>query len=145
MSAAKAASADVQATNDRISQIDNYEARKNVAVTFKVNSAVLSDDAKAALDEIAAQAKSEKGYLIQVTGFASADGSETKNRVLSERRADAVKRYLAEHDIPLHRMVNPFGFGELKPVAENNTREGRQQNRRVEVAILVNKGLTSPI
>src|SRR5262245_58137218 len=143
LNAAKAASADVQATNDRISSIDNYEPRKNIAVTFKVNSAVLSDDAKAALDELATQAKAEKGYLIQVTGYASADGTEAKNRVLSEKRADAVRRYLAEHDIPLHRMINPFGFGELKPVAENDTREGRKQNRRVEVAILVNKGLTA--
>jgi OmpA-OmpF porin, OOP family len=146
LAAAKAASADVQATNDRISQIDNYEERKNITVNFKVNSAVLSDDAKASLDEIAQQAKTEKGYLIQVTGYASADGPEAKNRVLSERRAEAVRRYLAEnHDIPLHRMINPFGFGELKPMAENDTREGRKQNRRVEVAILVNKGLTSPI
>jgi outer membrane protein OmpA-like peptidoglycan-associated protein len=144
LSAAKAASADILATNDRISQIDNYEARQNVAVNFKVNSAVLSDEAKAALDEIAAQAKNEKGYLIQVTGYASADGSEARNRALSERRAEAVRRYLAEnHDIPLHRMINPFGYGELKPVADNETREGRKQNRRVEVAILVNKGLTA--
>ncbi|HMB29633.1 MAG TPA: OmpA family protein [Blastocatellia bacterium] len=143
LAASKANSADIQATNDRISAIDNYEAKQNITVNFKVNSAVLSDEAKMALDEIATQAKAEKGYLIQVTGFASADGPEAKNRVLSERRADAVKRYLAEHDIPLHRMINPFGFGELKPVAENNTREGRKQNRRVEVAILVNKGLTA--
>jgi outer membrane protein OmpA-like peptidoglycan-associated protein len=144
LSAAKAASADILATNDRISQIDNYEARQNVAVNFKVNSSVLSDEAKAALDEIAAQAKNEKGYLIQVTGYASADGSEARNRALSERRAEAVRRYLAEnHDIPLHRMINPFGYGELKPVADNETREGRKQNRRVEVAILVNKGLTA--
>lgn len=146
LAAAKAASADVQATNDRISQIDNYDKKQEITVNFKVNSAVLSDDAKASLDEIAQQAKTEKGYLIQVTGYASADGPETKNRILSERRADAVRRYLAEnHDIPLHRMINPFGFGELKPVAENDTRDGRKQNRRVEVAILVNKGLTSPI
>jgi outer membrane protein OmpA-like peptidoglycan-associated protein len=144
LAAAKAASADIQATNDRISQIDNYEPRQNVAVNFKVNSAVLSDEAKAALDEIAAQAKNEKGYLIQVTGYASADGAEARNRALSERRAEAVRRYLAEnHDIPLHRMINPFGFGELKPVAENDTREGRKQNRRVEVAILVSEGLTA--
>jgi len=143
LAASKANSADIQTTNDRISAIDNYEAKQNITVNFKVNSAVLSDEAKMALDEIATQAKAEKGYLIQVTGFASADGPEAKNRVLSERRADAVKRYLAEHDIPLHRMINPFGFGELKPVAENNTREGRKQNRRVEVAILVNKGLTA--
>ena len=144
LAAAKANSADIQATNDRISQIDNYEAKQNIAVNFKVNSAVLSAEAKAALDEIAAQAKNEKGYLIQVTGYASADGPEAKNRALSERRAEAVRRYLAEnHDIPLQRMINPFGFGELKPVAENDTREGRKQNRRVEVAILVNKGLTA--
>src|SRR5262245_15372590 len=143
LAASKANSAEIQAANDRITQIDNYEQKQNIAVNFKVNSAVLSDEAKAALDEIATQAKTEKGYLIQVTGYASADGTEAKNRALSERRADAVKRYLAEHDIPLHRMINPFGFGELKPVAENNTREGRKQNRRVEVAILVNKGLTA--
>jgi OOP family OmpA-OmpF porin len=144
LAAAKAASADVQATNDRISQIDNYEARQNIAVNFKVNSAVLTDEAKAALDEIAAQSKNEKGYLIQVTGYASADGTDARNRALSERRAEAVRRYLAEnHDIPLHRMINPFGYGELKPVADNTTRDGRKQNRRVEVAILVNKGLTA--
>jgi OOP family OmpA-OmpF porin len=143
LAATKANTAEIQTTNDRITQIDNYEAKQNIAVNFKVNSAVLSDEAKAALDEIATQAKNEKGYLIQVTGYASADGAEAKNRALSERRADAVRRYLADNDIPLHRMINPFGFGELKPVAENNTRDGRKQNRRVEVAILVNKGLTA--
>jgi outer membrane protein OmpA-like peptidoglycan-associated protein len=144
LAAAKAASAEIQATNDRISQIDDYEPSKNVAVNFKVNSAVLSDEAKAALDEIATQAKGEKGYLIQVTGYASADGGSAKNRALSERRAEAVIRHLAEnHDIPLHRMINPFGFGELKPIAENDTREGRKQNRRVEVAVLVSNGLTA--
>jgi outer membrane protein OmpA-like peptidoglycan-associated protein len=144
LAAAKAASADIQATNDRISEIDSYEPRQNVAVNFRVNSSALSTEAKAALDEIAAQAKNEKGYLIQVTGYASADGSEARNRVLSERRAEAVRRYLAEnHDIPLHRMINPFGFGEAKPVADNATRDGRKQNRRVEVAILINKGLTA--
>jgi OmpA-OmpF porin, OOP family len=144
LAASKANSADIQATNDRISQIDNYEAKQNIAVNFRVNSAVLSDEAKAALDEIAAQAKNEKGYLIQVTGFASADGPEAKNRALSERRAEAVKRYMAEnHDVPLHRIITPFGFGEAKPVADNTTRDGRKQNRRVEVAILINKGLTA--
>jgi outer membrane protein OmpA-like peptidoglycan-associated protein len=144
LAAAKTNSADIQATNDRISQIDNYEARAPITVNFKVNSAVLSDEAKAALDEIAAQAKNEKGYLIQVTGFASADGTEARNRILSERRAEAVRRYLADnHDIPLYRMINPYGYGEAKPVADNDTREGRKQNRRVEVAILINKGLTA--
>src|SRR5262249_30268218 len=145
LAAAKAASVDVQATNDRISQIDNYDKKQEITVNFKVNSYALSDEAKAALDEIAAQAKNEKGYLIEVTGYASADGSEAKNRILSEHRAEAVKRYLAEQDTPLQRIITPFGCGELNPVAENDTRDGRKQNRRVEVRILVNKGLTTPI
>ncbi|MBO0858842.1 MAG: OmpA family protein, partial [Chloracidobacterium sp.] len=66
------------------------------------------------------------------------------NRTLSERRADAVKRYLAENqDIPLFRIITPFGYGEAKPVANNSTPEGRKQNRRVMVTILVSKGLTA--
>ncbi len=52
--------------------------------------------------------------------------------------------YLAVQDIPLRRIIQPHGFGTLKPVAENDTREGREQNRRVEVRLLVNKGMTTP-
>ena len=140
--------AGVNTTNERISNLvtslDEYEATKAVTVNFKVNSAVLSPEAKASLDEIATQAKSEKGYVIEVQGFASADGGEDKNRVLSQRRSDAVMRYLIEnHMIPMRRIVIPFGYGEANPVADNTTREGRQQNRRVEVKILTNKGLTA--
>jgi outer membrane protein OmpA-like peptidoglycan-associated protein len=106
---------------------------------------VLSPEAKSALDEIAEQAKSERAYVIEVMGFASSDGSEALNRRLSTQRADSVVRYLAEnHMIPLRRIITPFGYGESQPVAENTSREGRQQNRRVEVKILVNKGLTAP-
>lgn len=132
----------VTETNNRISALDDFEARKNATVNFKVRSAVLSPEAKATLDEIATQAKNETGFVIQVTGFASADGNERSNRELSERRADAVVRYLIEnHDIPIRRIITPFGYGELKPAGDNATREGREQNRRVEVAILVSKGL----
>lgn len=143
---ADAAITAVRDTNVRISALDDFDATKNIAVNFRVNSATLSPEAQATLDEIANQAKTEKGYIIQVTGFASADGNEMYNRRLSERRAESVVRYLAEnHDIPLRRIITPFGFGEAKPVADNSTREGRMQNRRVEVAILVNKGLTTPV
>ena len=84
--------------------------------------------------------------MIEVAGFASSDGDPALNERLSQRRADAVVRYLTEnHAIPLRRLVTPFGFGEKNPVADNATREGRQQNRRVEVKILVNQGLAGQV
>lgn len=146
---ADAAVAGVNTTNERVtnlvSGLDEYEAKTSATVNFKVRSAVLSPEAKAALDQIATQAQAEKGYVIEVTGFASAEGGENLNRLLSQRRADAVVRYLAEdHMIPLRRIITPFGYGAAQPVAENTTRAGREQNRRVEVKILVNRGMTSP-
>jgi len=136
----------VNKTNDRISSLDDFEVKKSETINFKVGSAILSPDAKTMLDDIATQAKSEKGFVIEVRGFASADGAENSNRSLSQRRAEAVMRYLAEnHDIPLRRIILPFGYGEAMPIADNTTRDGRVQNRRAEVSILVSKGLTSPV
>jgi len=83
--------------------------------------------------------------VLEVTGYADATGNTERNRALSSRRADAVIRYMVEnHQIPLRRIVTPYGFGESNPIADNKTREGRAENRRVEVKVLVNKGLTSP-
>jgi OOP family OmpA-OmpF porin len=106
---------------------------------------VLNTDAKAKLDAIATKAVNAKGYVLEVTGFADSTGATERNRALSQRRADAVIRYLVEnHQIPLRRIVTPYGFGETNPVADNKTRTGRAENRRVEVKVLVNKGLTQP-
>ena len=106
---------------------------------------MLSPDAKTTLDDIASKAMNAKGYVLEVQGFADSRGSINLNRALSQRRADAVIRYLVEnHNIPLRRIVTPFGYGELNPIAENTSREGRAQNRRVEIKLLVNKGITSP-
>jgi outer membrane protein OmpA-like peptidoglycan-associated protein len=139
---ANQANAGVKTTNERISSLDDFDVKNSMTVNFRVGSSVLSKDAKATLDQIAEEAKTEKGFVLEITGFASADGSEDFNRRLSQRRADAVIRYLAEnHEIPLRRLITPFGYGEKQPVADNSTRDGRQQNRRVEVKILVNKGL----
>jgi outer membrane protein OmpA-like peptidoglycan-associated protein len=136
----------VNRTNERITSLDEFEERKAATVNFRVGSAVLSEEAKTILDEIATQAKSERGFVLEVRGFASADGSARLNDRLSEQRADAVVKYLArQHEIPLRRIVLPFGYGEAIPVADNSTREGRVQNRRVEVKILVSRGLTSPV
>jgi outer membrane protein OmpA-like peptidoglycan-associated protein len=129
--------------NSRISSLDNYEVAKTIAINFKVRSAKLTAEAKAALDEIAGEAKGDKGQVIQVAGFASSDGNEALNRRLSRERAEAVTSYLIEnHDISQRRIITPLGYGETHPAADNTTRDGRVQNRRVEVAILVSKGLT---
>jgi len=142
---ADAAIAGVNETNDRISSLDDYEPQTTAAVNFKVNSAVLNDDAKAKLDEVASKALNSKGYVVEISGFTDSTGGLEKNRRLSQRRADAVIRYLVEnHSIPLRRIVTPYGYGKSNPIADNSTREGREQNRRVEVKLLVNKGLVQP-
>jgi OmpA-OmpF porin, OOP family len=141
---ADAAVAGVNATNERISALDDYEPQTVTAVNFRTGSAVINAENKIKLDEIATKALNAKGYVLEVSGFADATGSIARNRALSTRRADAVIRYLVEnHNIPLRRIVTPYGYGELNPVAENDSREGRAQNRRVEIKLLVNKGLTS--
>lgn len=133
-----------ESLNNRIASLDDYEVAKTITLNFKVGSAKLSPEAKAALDEIATQTKNEKGHMIQVEGFASADGNEDANRRLSQRRAEAVMSYLIEnHDISQRRLVTPAGYGEARPAADNATRDGRKENRRVEVAILMSKGLSS--
>jgi OmpA-OmpF porin, OOP family len=135
----------VNATNDRISALDDYVPQDSIAVNFRLGSSILNADAKSKLDAIATKALNAKGYVIEVTGFADATGNTERNRLLSQRRADAVIRYMVEnHQIPLRRIVTPYGFGESNPIADNKTREGRAENRRVEVKVLVNKGLTSP-
>jgi outer membrane protein OmpA-like peptidoglycan-associated protein len=137
--------AGVNATNDRISALDDYEPQTVAAVNFRTGSAILSPDSKTKLDDIATKALNAKGYVLEVSGFTDTTGSVDRNRMLSQRRADAVIRYLVEnHSIPLRRIVTPYGYGESHPVAENTSRDGRAQNRRVEIKLLVNKGLTQP-
>src|SRR5947209_10713147 len=140
---ADAALVGVNATNERISSLDDYQPQSSATILFRNGSAVLSDEAKAKLDDVANQALAAKGYVVEVSGFASSDGATELNRRLSQQRADNVIRYLVEnHNLPLRRIVTPYGYGESNPVADNKTREGRAENRRVEVKVLVNKGLT---
>lgn len=143
---ADAAVAGVNATNQRISALDEFVVQSTATVNFRVNSAVLSTEGKASLDEVAATAASLRGYTIEVTGFASAEGSTARNKELSKRRAQAVIDYMVEnHNIPLRRIGTSYGFGELQAVADNSTREGREANRRVEVKLLVSRGLNQNV
>lgn len=143
---ADAAVEGVNATNKRISDLDDYVVQSTETVNFRVNSAVLSPDAKSKLDAIAQQSATLKGFYIEITGFASAEGSTAHNKALSQRRARAVIDYMIEtHNIPLRRIGQSYGFGELQAIADNTTREGREANRRVEVKLLVSRGLNQNV
>lgn len=143
---ADAAIAGVNATNERISSLDDYVVQNTSTVTFKVGSAILSDEAKAQLDQVATTALALKGYTLEVTGFTDATGDAKKNKVLSQKRATAVIEYLVEtHNIPLRRIGTTYGFGAAQAVADNTSREGRMQNRRVEVKLLVSRGLNTNV
>ncbi|HYP53936.1 MAG TPA: OmpA family protein [Pyrinomonadaceae bacterium] len=133
----------VQVANERINSIDDYTPEQSINVNFKLRSAVLTPEAKAALDQVAAFAKNAKGYVIEVTGYAYESRDKNVNRRLSEQRAESVVRYLVEnHNVPLRRILTPFGYGALNPLNENKTRDERAENRRAEIRVLVNRGLT---
>jgi outer membrane protein OmpA-like peptidoglycan-associated protein/methionine-rich copper-binding protein CopC len=139
---AQEARQEVTKVNERVSSLDEYDEQAKVAVTFKVNSAVLSADAKHQLDNFAAEALAAKGYMIEVAGHTDATGGEAKNIRLSRARAESVVEYLTiNHKIPARRFITPMGYGKNEAVADNTTASGRAQNRRVEVKILVNRGL----
>jgi OmpA-OmpF porin, OOP family len=131
----RANSAD-QSVTDLRSNIDKYGLQNSATVNFNFDSYQLTPEAKDALDQMAAQIKDRENFILEIQGFADAVGSDTYNNQLTQRRADAVRRYLAEeHKIPLFRM-HILGFGEVRAVADNTTRSGRAQNRRVEIRLL---------
>src|SRR6266850_679065 len=145
---ADAAFKDAALANNRINGLDDYETIRTIPVLFKVNSSTINATAKQTIDEAAAWAKGEKakgntnGWLVEVVGFADTTGNTARNRSLSERRSKSVIQYLVGvHNLDLRRLVQPFGHGESRPVADNKTAEGRAKNRRVEIRILQNKGI----
>ena len=104
---------------------------------FKSGVAKLSDEAKAALDQMVAQVKSQKSAIwVEIEGHTDNVGEAAYNERLGLERAEAVKRYLYEqHQVPLHKM-NAISFGEEKPVQDNKNRANRSQNRRVVIKVL---------
>ena len=107
------------------------------SVKFTFDGEKVPTEAQAILDDLASKVKGmDKGVYLEIEGHTDNIGSETYNEHLGELRAEAVRNYLAEKaGIPLH-VMNVISFGESKPVAENNTREGRAKNRRVVVRVL---------
>ena len=104
---------------------------------FKLGKFELPEDATAALDNMVNQLKGDKKALwVEIEGHTDATGDKVMNEKLGLARAEAVKRYLYEkHQIPLHK-INVISYGEEKPVAPNNTKDGRAQNRRVVIKVL---------
>ena len=134
----------VSDVNHRVSDLDNYQVKDSATVYFNVDRDKLTPDAERDLTDLAKKALAEKGYVIEVAGFADSTGKLTHNQELSERRANAVVRYLEQNgDIPIHRILPMAGMGISHEAADNKTREGRKMNRRVEVKILVNQGVVA--
>jgi peptidoglycan-associated lipoprotein len=109
----------------------------NDKVRFPVNHFEISDEAKAIIDEAVTPLKTEnRGVYFEVQGYTDSTGDETYNNRLGEERAMAVRDYIAKtHGIALSR-INVISYGESNPVADNKTRDGRAQNRRVVIRIL---------
>ena len=134
--------------NNRINGLDDFDPIRTITVYFKTGSAVLGPQAKAEIDKAAAWVKTQntKGWVMAVIGYADTKGSSQRNIDLSERRANAVIYYIiTKYKMPLNRLVQPFGYGQLEPVAENTTKTGRAKNRRVEIRLMVNKGIAGQV
>lgn len=104
---------------------------------FRFGQATMPEEAQAEIDQLVQQLKSEpNGAYIEIEGHTDSTGPKAYNYKLGLERAEAVKRYLYEqHQVPLHR-INVISYGPDKPIAPNNTRDGRAQNRRVVIKIL---------
>jgi outer membrane protein OmpA-like peptidoglycan-associated protein len=142
--AAQKAQATADTANNRINGLDDFDTIKTIVVNFVSGSATLGPKAKATIDEAAAWVKTQntKGWVMAVIGYADSTGNSQRNVDLSERRANAVIYYIvSKYKMPLNRLVQPFGYGQLEPTAENTTKAGRAKNRRVEIRLMVNKGI----
>ncbi|MDT0508683.1 OmpA family protein [Novosphingobium sp. MMS21-SN21R] len=135
-------SAATEALRGRMGDIDKYNIKRTSNVYFDTGRAVLSPQAKAELCATAAEAEATDNALMLVVGYTDSVGSEEYNQLLSEKRAGSVINYLQQacHWKP-YRMLTPTGMAEADPLASNDTAEGKAQNRRVSVNVLVSKGL----
>jgi len=132
----------IGAVDQRVSELDDYKIESENDVFFDRDSAILIEDAKPALADLAKLAKSHQGYLIEISGYASNTLGSKTDQKLSEERAAAVARYFYEvQNIPMRRILIPVGYGSTHRLANNGNTEGRELNRRVDVKVLVNKSL----
>jgi outer membrane protein OmpA-like peptidoglycan-associated protein len=136
------AQAESAALSKRFSELGDYDVKGEATVLFAINSTELSAKAKEDLQGLAATAKQINKYLIHVAGYTDSSGKADYNQELSDRRAAAVVVYLQQScDISIMRVLAPDAMGLSKAKASNETAGGMAENRRVEVKVLVNRGL----
>ena len=134
---------DIQENTERFSQLNEFDVKAELTVNFDVGSTTISPQDQQKLKQLAQTATGLKGYIIEVKGFADSSGNASMNQQLSEDRAEAVVGYLIQQcNVPVRHIVAPGAMGEYQPAASNESKQGRAQNRRVEVKVLVNKGIT---
>jgi OOP family OmpA-OmpF porin len=128
--------------NRRFGQLGEYDITLEATVYFEVGSAAISTEGARDLAEIAGKAKDMQGYMIGVEGYADTSGGAAVNQKLSLERSQAVVNWLAQNaGVPFFRMLAPGAMSTAKPAASNETSEGRAQNRRVVVRVLINRGV----
>ena len=131
-----------QALRGRMADIDNYNIKGTTNVFFDTGKWQLSPQAKLELCNAAAQAEATSNALLLVVGYTDSVGSEEYNQTLSEKRANSVINYLQQAcRWKPYRVLTPTGMAEADPLADNTTEEGKAQNRRVAVNILVSKSV----
>jgi OOP family OmpA-OmpF porin len=134
--------ANAVATSKRFSELSEYDTKDQVDVRFASGSTVLSPADQEALKKLAHNAVNLTGYIIQVKGFADSSGNPAMNQKLSMERAQNVIAFLLQNcNVPVRHIIAPGAMGEAAPAASNETAAGRAENRRVEVKVLLNKGL----
>lgn len=129
-------------TSKRFASLNEYDTKDELNVRFASGSTKLTATDQEALKKLAHNAVNLTGYIIQVKGFADSSGDAAMNNQLSMDRAQNVISYLIQTcNVPVRRIVAPGAMGEAAPLASNETKAGRAENRRVEIKVLVNKGL----
>lgn len=131
-----------EALRGRVGDIDQYNIRGTTNVYFDTGRWRLSPDAESELCATAAEADAMDNALLLVVGYTDSVGDQDYNQMLSERRAGRVVNYLQQNcSWAPYRMLTPTGMAEADPQADNTTAQGRAQNRRVSVNILVSKAV----
>ncbi|WP_423604066.1 OmpA family protein [Sphingomonas sp. MS122] len=130
------------ALRSRVGDIDQYNVKATTNVNFDTGKAVLSEQAKAELCTTAKSAEAMDNALLLVVGYTDSTGSQEFNQTLSEKRASSVINYLQQAcGWKPYRVLTPTGMAEADPLADNTTPEGKAQNRRVAVNVLVSKAV----